>query len=242
MLPSPEGAFESPVRSFYQLCTIHSHPVTIRFMTNKAHHQPLHLLLLLATTAGAQESHGRFELTPLVGYGIGGDFEDIDTGSELEFDEGGTFGLIFDIQADAITQWEVLYLQQSTELDTGELFVNQPILDVDLHYLHGGGTYVLEGDWVQPYVAGSLGLSRFDPSPSDFDSENYFSFSLGAGLRFLPSKRVGVRLEGRWFLTFVESDSEIFCRTGGATNVCAIRVEGSTVSQWHAFAGVTFRF
>ena len=113
---------------------------------------------------------------------------------------------------------------------------------MDVRYLHGGGTYLFEGDRVQPYIAATLGLSSFDPGPSDFDSESYFSFSIGAGLRFLPTERIGVRLEGRLFSSFVDTDSAVFCRTGGDNNVCAIKVDGSLVNQWHAFAGVTFRF
>ena len=202
------------------------------------------LLLLLATPAPAATDGGarRFELTPFAGYGIGGDFQDVASGSELELDEATTFGLIFNGQVNANTQWEALYLQQSTELATGGLFDNQPILDLDVRYLHAGGTYIFTGERVQPFVAATAGLSRFDPSPADFDSENYFSFSIGAGLRFLPTKRLGIRLEGRLFSTLVDSDSEVFCRTGGSENICAIKVNGSLVNQWHAFAGVSFRF
>ena len=201
----------------------------------------LALGLLLAVGAPAQESLGPFELTPVLGYGIGGDFEDVDTEAELEFDEAASFGVIFNIQESPNTQWEVLYLRQGTELTTDELFVSQPLLDVDVHYLHGGGTYILEGGQVQRFVSGTLGLTRFDPS-GDFDAENFFSFSLGAGLRFLPSERVGVRLEVRWLATFVDSDTDVFCSTGGATNVCALQGAGSLVNQWHLFAGATFRF
>ena len=199
-------------------------------------------VLLLASAATAQESISRFELTPLLGYGTGGDFEDVATEAELEFDEAAAFGLIFNIRDTANTQWEVLYLLQSTELGTGGLFVNQPVLDIDVHYLHGGGTYILDDSPFQPYVAGTLGLTHFSPSSSGFDSESFFSFSLGAGLRFLPNERIGVRLEARWFATFIDSDTEVFCRTGGTNNVCAIRGAASLVNQWYALAGVTFRF
>ncbi len=205
--------------------------------------QTLCLLLLTPVTAIADAGTGaRFELTPFAGYGFGGDFEDLETGAELELDEAGAFGLILDIAADATTQWEVLYLQQRTELDAGDLFSEQPIIDVDVHYLHAGGTYLLDGDRVQPYVAGSLGLSRLDPGPGGLDAENYFSLSLGVGLRLRPRERIGLRLEGRWFGTFVDSDSAVFCQSGGSTNVCGVKVQGSLINQWHGFMGVTFRF
>ncbi len=200
------------------------------------------LLFATAPIARGEDGAGRFELTPYAGYGVGGDFEDLSTGAELELDEASTLGLIVNIQADSHSQWEILYLRQGTKLAAGGLFMNQPILKLDVDYLHGGGTYVLDGEQVQPYVAATIGASRFDPNPSEFDAETYFSFSIGAGLRFRPGKRLGIRLEGRLFATFVDSDSEVFCRTGGASNICAIKVDGSLVSQWHAFTGVTFRF
>ena len=179
--------------------------------------QTLCLLLLTPVTAIADAGAGaRFELTPFAGYGFGGDFEDLETGANLELDEAGAFGLILDIAADATTQWEVLYLQQRTELDAGDLFSEQPIVDVDVHYLHGGGTYLLDGDRVQPYVAGSLGLSRLDPGPAGLDTENYFSFSLGVGLRLLPSERVGLRLEGRWFGMLIQPIDATHCSNRSA--------------------------
>jgi len=199
------------------------------------------LLFVTALAAAAEESRN-LELTPFAGYGMGGDFENADDGSALEFDEGGSLGLILNLKADAMTQWELLYTRQTTELDTASLFLNQSTLSVDVHYLHAGGTYLFEDRGLQPYIAGGLGLSRFDPVGAEFDAESYFSMSLGVGLRFLPSQRFGVRLEGRVFSSLVDSDSTIFCRTGSDNNVCAIKVAGSLVTQWHAFAGVTFRF
>ena len=57
----------------------------------------------LATGAAAEDEQTppRFELTPYVGYRIGGEFERQDGNGKFELDEGNSEGLIFDIEARA---------------------------------------------------------------------------------------------------------------------------------------------
>ena len=203
------------------------------------------MLILLCASPGlfAQDSRPlRFELTPYIGARFGGSFEDEDQNQELEFDDAGSVGLLFNIQASANTEYEFLYSRQETELDTGGLFQNQPLLDINTEYFHVGGTYLHDGDRGRPYIAGTLGLARFDPDPPGFDAENFFSATFGGGFKYRFTERVGVRLEGRAYLTFVDSESDIFCQTGPNANTCAVFVDGDLVVQWEAFAGITFRF
>ena len=83
-----------------------------------------------------------FPADNLTGYGIGGELEDSVTNTDLEFDDASTFGIIFNLQAERHTQYELIYSNQSTQLDTSTLFVNEPILDIDVHHLQLGGTYL----------------------------------------------------------------------------------------------------
>ena len=72
------------------------------------------LLLLAAIPAQA----GRFELTPFVGTRVGGDFDDIETPliSEVEIDDGSSFGVVFDVSFGESWQLEILASSQPTEL------------------------------------------------------------------------------------------------------------------------------
>lgn len=200
------------------------------------------LFLLTASTALADEQRPRFELTPFAAYGGGGEFEQTSLGSDLDVDEAASFGLIFNMRADANRQYEVLYSHQETELDTDGLFANEPVLDLDIDYLHVGGTYAFDGDFGKPYVVGTIGVSRFEPTSSGFDSETFLSLSFGGGVQLFPSKRLGLRLEGRVFGSFVDSKSKIFCRSGFDTNFCAVRVDGDALWQWQVIAGLVSRF
>ncbi len=204
------------------------------------------VLVMLAGTPGAwaEERPGSIELTPHAGYRFGGGFEDAD-GRELAVEDAAAWGFVANFRAEANTQWELYYGRQSTEFTTGELFAGIPVVDVDIDYFHGGGTYIVDGDNVRPYIVMTIGASRFAPAATDgndFDDETFFSASLGAGLRIAAGERMALRLEGRAFTSFVDSDSRLFCATGGASNVCLLEVEGSTLTQWQVTAGLTLKF
>jgi hypothetical protein len=196
-------------------------------------------------SAGAQESPPRFELTPYAAYRIGGEFEDADDGTTFDIHEGNANGLIFNIRtAEGNTQWEVLYAHQSTELETRPTFAAAPLMSLDVDYWHFGGTYLFDmpSPGVQPFVALTAGLARFEPAASGIEAENYFSGSLGGGVQLRADRRVGVRLEGRVFGSLIDSEGGLFCRSGPAGAACALAVDGDALFQWEVKAGVVFRF
>ena len=102
------------------------------------------LALLAVPAAQAQEDVFKFELTPFAGFATGGEFEDTTSGASLELDDSSSFGLILDIRESANTQWEILYSLQPTEADTTGLPIGGAPLDIDVHYIQGGGTYLFE--------------------------------------------------------------------------------------------------
>ena len=181
-------------------------------------------------------------MTPIAGLATGGDFEDMTSGASLDLDDSTSFGLILDIRESANTQWEVLYSLQATEADTTGLPISGAPLDIDVHYIQGGGTYLFEGNSARPFLAVTIGAAHFDPGLDGVDSETFFSFSIGTGLHIRPNDRFGIRLEARGFGTLLESDSDLFCQSGPAGAICAIRVEGTVLWQFQATAGFVFRF
>ncbi len=194
------------------------------------------------TPAAAQDKLFRFEITPFAAYRIGGQFDENNGNGQLELNESAAQGIMLDVRVNHNGQWELLYAHQETEVDTQGIFVNDPQFDLDVEYFHLGGTYLFDGDTTRPFVVVTLGLSHFDPQLVGLDSESYFSVSIGGGLQLNASKRFGVRLEGRLFTTFVDTDSNIFCSSVGGAGTCLIQVDGSTVTQWEARAGLVFRF
>ncbi|HZD53137.1 MAG TPA: hypothetical protein VE175_08825 [Woeseiaceae bacterium] len=204
--------------------------------------------LLACGGAAAAEGGGGFELprvslTPIAGYTFSGEFEDEAGVASVEVEDAAHYGLILDMRESAHTQWEVFYALQETEADTSELPGSAAgATDLDIQYLQVGGTYVADGLRARPFLAAAVGVTRFDPDPLTFDSENFFSFGVGAGWQLQPMERLGLRLEGRLLGTFLGSDTDLFCQTGPDDNVCAISVDGDTYWQFQTSLGLIFRF
>jgi hypothetical protein len=195
----------------------------------------------LPAVAAAQDEF-RFEMTPYAAYRMGGSFSDEANNIELDIEDSAAQGFIVNGRVRENTQWEVLYGRQATDIDSGGLFNNDSLLDFDIDYMHFGGTYLFDGDWVRPFVAMTVGVTHADPGGSTFGSENFFSASLGGGWNLAATSRLGIRLEVRAFMTFVDNDSDLFCRSDGGDGACLILIDSNTLTQWEARAGITLRF
>lgn len=203
--------------------------------------------ILVSTAATAQTASSttpsyKFEFTPFIGYRTGGQFEDIDGSTEFELGESESLGFMVNVDANSNGQYEFLYAKQSTEVDSAGLFINDPRFDLDVEYYQFGGTYLFDGDKAQPFIALTLGMSRFDPQPSEFGAESFFSASFGGGLQLNPRGRFGVRLEGRVYTSLIDDNSRIFCGSDGGVGGCLIEIDGTLLTQWEARAGIVFRF
>jgi hypothetical protein len=194
------------------------------------------IFLLIPATARAERS---LEITPFAGYAIGGGFEDNTTGASLDVPSTGIAGLILGLRDTDESQYELFYGFQRTELRSGGISGGLPLFDMDIHYLHLGGTYLFPREKVRPFVSGGLGLTLLAPDASGASSKAYFSLSLGGGAKIPISNRFGLRFEGRGFLTILPDDTEIFCVSSGGA-ACTVNVKGDVFGQIQLLAGVYF--
>ena len=201
-------------------------------------------LLLLPAMVHAEEEKtwGLVEVTPFAGFTFGGTFTDRFTNEELELDDSAGYGLAVNIMASNRSSWEIFYSRQETEADTRGLSMPEPAFDLTVDKLEFGGTYDVQTKYPRPYVAASVGLTHLDPSGTGLDSDTYFSFSLGGGIKLLERQRVGLRLDARWLATVIQDSTNLFCSSGPAGGVCLIEVDGDILSQVRLSLGVTFRF
>jgi hypothetical protein len=200
------------------------------------------LLLLCSVRIFAQEQSFDFELTPYGAYRVGGEFEGTDSALSIELDDNQSFGLIFNARHSPITQWEIIYSRQETNADASGLGLSDPAPDLTIEYLQAGGTYLWDGEHVRPYLAATIGGTHVDINTPGFDSDTFYSFSLGLGLQINPNSRLGIRLEARGFGTLLDADSDLFCQFGPSNNICAVRIDGTLMWQTEAIAGIVFRF
>jgi hypothetical protein len=195
-----------------------------------------------STPAAAQDKPLKFEITPYAAYRMGGNFDEQDGDGRVDLNDSNAQGLMFNVKANHNGQYELIYARQSTDADTRGFLVNDQTIDIDIEYFQFGGTYLFDGDNTRPFIALTLGVSRFDPGTTDSDSESFFSASFGGGVQLNANKRLGVRLEARVFTTFLDDDSDIFCRSINGAGACLIQIDGTLLSQWEARAGLVFRF
>jgi Outer membrane protein beta-barrel domain len=174
------------------------------------------------------------------GYRAGGSLEDEASGDDRDLDEGGSFALALEMryaQGDD-RYFQLWYSRQSSEVDDEALSH-----DVDVEYLHLGGTVPFgEIERAQPYLAAGLGATRLSSDAQGADDRTYFSGSIGVGVAVPLAKHAALRFEARGYLTAVDPDTAIFCRSDELGGVCRIVASSSALFQAEAVAGIAVRF
>lgn len=106
-------------------------------------------------------------------------------------------------------------------------------LSVD--HWQAGGLQEFGRGRLRPFLTGTLGLTRY---AVEGDNEVRFSLGAGGGTKLFPTDHIGLRLDGRLFATFVDTDGSILCSFGR----CFFGVRASVVWQAELTAGVVFAF
>jgi len=194
------------------------------------------LFLLAAFPAyGAESSLRNIQITPFAGFTVGGEVKLEDENNDattIDLDETGNYGLTVNWPSRFPTEWEVYYNHQGSKVkDTGA--------DITIDTLQLGGTYLGSGNTALPYFVATAGLTRIKPESSG--SDYYLGFSTGGGWKFFPTKRLGLRLEGRILGTVISSSSQWFCGVNNG-GTCAFKTTGNMLWQFQANAGLVFRF
>lgn len=197
-------------------------------------------VLLLATLPARAEEPSPFQAALHAGYRTGGSLEDQTTGDERDVDEGASFALALELRYRPGDDrfYQLWYARQASEVSDA-----LASYDVDLEYLHLGGTIPIgDRERAQPYFAAGLGGTRFSSSEPGAKDKTRFSGSLAFGVAVPLGERAAFRFEARGYVTAVDTDSAIFCRSDNGTGFCRIVASGSAVVQAEVLAGVAIRF
>ena len=205
----------------------------------------LALICAVAACSAAHAQSARFELTPFVGYRLGGSFDiasDSDSGESVDLDPAASYGIGFGVYRDNQSFYELLYSRQQASLDSNDASLAN--VDVDIEYFQVGGTALFETaeQWMVPYLSLTIGATRLSPQQGGYDDETKFSGSIGGGLRMPFNERVAATFGLRGYLTLVDSDTGIFCLSDATGATCLLRTSGSTIFQGEALLGLTVRF
>jgi opacity protein-like surface antigen len=212
-------------------------------MTRRSPKQPLapiyFLSLCLLILAPLQASAEGFQITPLMGYRMGGQFEEAGTGVELDIAEEGTYGIVIDMDVSPGKQYEFFYSYQSSRLTSGGTVDPNALTDMNVEYFHIGARDYWDSGAVRTFLVGGVGATHFDLHVPNLSAETRFSISAGGGVELAVSERVGIRLEGRGFATFFDGEGAFFCDSSSG---CVILVSSNVFVQFEVGAGLTFKF
>lgn len=205
----------------------------------------LGLLATLCLSGGsvfAQDASLNSSFTLFGALRTGGEFSALESDVTYDAQDSSSYGLIWNTRHKRNTEWEVYFSHQPTEVERREPLVISPRFDMDIYTLQLGGTYLFDGQGVQPFLSMTLGGTHMRADSDAGDSETFISGSIGLGLKFREGERLGFRLEGRAHGALVSDKSRLFCRTGPVENICVVEIEGDFFTQFELLAGVTYRF
>jgi opacity protein-like surface antigen len=191
-------------------------------------------VMAYACAAQPARAQDTYELTLLSSYRLGGHLTDDINDQPLKFDEHRGYGVAIDVPYDATGQLELAWSHSHQSLNPDGVFSGPPLFHVDVDYIHVGGVYVMENKWVNPFVLATIGVTRMDPNQNGLNAATNFSMALGGGAKWWLTRHLGLRVEGRGYLTLLDTSGALFCGKNG----CVARISGSGFTQFEVSAGV----
>jgi len=179
------------------------------------------------------------EISPLIGYRFGGDFDTTNEKlhNKIELSEETSYGLLTAWSFDRKRQGELLISHYNTNFSHADDF-SASNTDLGITYAHLGGNVPVSEGLFPVYITGGLGLTHLSPKDDDLSNETRFSVNVGVASKVSLSERVSLRLDGRLYGTFFNSDSAIFCDY----DTCAVYISSDIWFQSEVSAGITFHF
>ena len=188
---------------------------------------------LRSAAAGAQT----VEVSPFVGYRVGGGFFERVTNQPVDLDGAPAIGGALNVAMHDGLWFEGLYTHQEARVDVPGNPLAAPTrwrITVD-HWLAGGLQEFGQGR-ARPFLTGLLGLTRYG---AQGDNEIRFVIGAGGGAKFRPTRHIAGRVDGRVFATFADIDGRaIVCSPG----FCLVAVSTDVVWQAELTAALVIAF
>ena len=161
------------------------------------------LILTTVLLAPAAAMAGEFEITPFLGYQFGGDVETFYQGEfhDVNINSSENWGVVLSLGLSPMSQIELLYSTQDTKADARRF---EDSLGLKIDYWQVSMLWGFDPDaQINPYVVFGIGGTWL--RPDGFSSTAKFSGNIGGGAKIMFSDNIGVRLEGRFYATYINS-------------------------------------
>ena len=200
------------------------------------------LLLSLVTSLPAlANSVAAIEITPMVGYRFGGNFENILTATRVKLEKNASYGLQVAWPVGLNQQGEVLISHYDTKFIRAADDMPSDLMtdtNIGVTYLHIGGNVPLNEGMFPLWLSGGAGASLLAPADKNLADELRFSMNLGLNTRYNLSDTLSFTFGGRIYATFFNSDSAIFCDE----DICNMHISSDLWIQSEVNAGLVFSF
>lgn len=167
----------------------------------------------------------KFEITPFYGYQFNGKVAGYY--GDLNIRDAAMYGGSIDIKVQKGMEIELFYSRSDTRGDFIEYRgPTYKLTDLSVNYFQLGFLrHAMKKDNITVYGVGSLGATLFSPTGEPYDEtpeEQYyqdswlFSVTFGGGAKIFLSKKIGIRLEGRFLLPITWGGGGFMVGTGGS--------------------------
>jgi hypothetical protein len=192
------------------------------------------LTLLIVLSASPAFSQG-FEAALLGGYTTPGGIEHDALGiQDLKlkgsFTWGASAGYFFSRRLGIEASWA----RQQSAIEIATAAGRAEMLDVNVDQLQGSFVFQQGGRdaKLRPYLSVGLGAAFF--SAPGLDGEAKLSFGFGGGFKWMPTRKVGARLQARYTPTYLSDASSDYCDPFGFCQ--------SWLHQFELAGGIAVRF
>ena len=206
----------------------------------------LHLIGLSPALSAQQERELkplRFDFTPFMGYRTSISFpvEPHVTGMNprLEVEANPSYGVSCGLRLREEDLVEVRWARQDSYVHSVDITPQTPRQRIILDQFHGDFSHepIVEDWpwWAKPFVLASVGATHF----SSASNVNFtrFSFGIGGGIRFYPTRHFGFKIQGEWVPVYVDPQVAFICGGG-----CIVHAGGTLSSQGEIFVAPFLRF
>ena len=206
------------------------------------------LLLALSPVLNAQQQQPepkplRFDLTPFIGYRTGMSFpvepHVSGTNPHVALDASPSYGVSLGVRLEEDGLIEMRWARQDSYIHSEDPNISVPRQRVILDQFHGDFSreYIVDEwrPWARPFVLLSVGATHVS-NTADLHFTR-FSFGIGGGVRFYPSRHLGFKIQAEWLPILMDPHVAFICGAG-----CIVHVGGSVSSQGEVFVGPVLRF
>jgi len=205
-------------------------------------------VLALGSASVWAQGSGRLTIQPFAGYRTSGSFG-ISAAVSLKYNalrvsDGFAYGLSVGFRLSPNATVEAQWARTDSKLEglsPNPAFPAISLFNLFEDQVHANFLYYF-GDpqgIVRPFFVSGLGVTIANPRGMEVSGETRFSFNIGLGFEKMFNDRVGVRLQGKWYPTYINSQLQWFVDWWGFAYLVPVN---QYMTQWEFTGGLVFRF